>query len=109
VPKVVRQRIERMGGVQSGTSHGADNGACGPCFAKAPFARAIDPIGSPMPETPLHSRRKKLAVEDVMLGENRNNPIFSSKYSGLEKESEPAKKENGGVAQVNEGKVSIFA
>ena len=96
-----------MGGAQSSTGHGAEDSVCGPCFAKAPFARSIDPIGSPMPETPLHSRRKKFAVEDAMLGENRNNPIFSSKYSGLEKESEPVKKENGNVAQVNEGKVRI--
>lgn len=95
-----------MGGAQSSVGNGAEHGVCGPCFAKAPFARSADPIGSPMPETPVHARRKKFAVEDAMRGQDRNNPVYSSKYSGLEKEVEPKKKESGNLAQIHEGKVS---
>lgn len=95
-----------MGGAQSSLGNGAEHGVCGPCFAKAPFARSADPIGSPMPETPVHARRKKFAVEDAMRGQDRNNPVYSSKYSGLEKEVEPKKKESGNLAQIHEGKVS---
>jgi hypothetical protein len=61
-----------------------------------------------MPETPLHSRRKKFAVEDAMLAQNRNNPAFSSKYAGLEKEVEPTNKENGNLAEIHEGKVRNY-
>lgn len=100
----------RMGGTQSSSRHDAEDEPCGPCFTKAPFARpttrSIDTIGSPMPSTPIDARRKKFAVEDAMLGQTVNNPIFSSRYGGLEKEVEPTKKENGNGAQIYQGKVS---
>lgn len=101
-----------MGGTQSSSGHDIDDEQCTPCFTKAPFARSarsVDPMGSPMPSTPIDARRKKFAVEDAMLGQNVNHPVFSSRYSGLEKEVEPTKKENGCGAQIYEGKVSHYS
>ena len=79
---------------------------CNPCFFFKSPLRSKDPIGSPMPDTPLHHRRKR---NEYLLEERRNNPIFSSKYLGLEKEVEPPvelSKENEYMADVYEGKVS---
>jgi len=58
-----------MGAQQS--SGGSDG--CHPCFAfRAPFKRYLnDPLGSPLPDTPISKRKKR---------------DFSSRYSGLEKE-----------------------
>ena len=101
-----------MGGEQSSLirseSDASEDGACQPCFLfKAPFSRSNDAIGSPMPETPLDQRRQQKAVKNALRKANRNNPVFSSKYLGLEKEvvaqSEGAKR----VAEIHEGKVCI--
>jgi hypothetical protein len=102
-----------MGGGQSTKireeSEASDKGACLPCLPfQAPFARSSDPIGSPMPETPLHTRRKQHLVEDAILEKNRHNQVFSSKYGGLEKEVEENGNGNGNMAQIHEGKVRNF-
>ena len=62
-----------MGAQQS--SGGNDD--CQPCLGVgAPFRRkANDPLGSPMPDTPVSSRRKRREL---------------SRYGGLEKEVSPA-------------------
>ncbi len=100
-----------MGGRQSTLireeSGASQNENCQPCFPfQAPFAKANhDPIGSPMPETPLHARRKQQAIEGAILEETRGQTVFSSKYSGLEKEVEASEHQNGNLAQIHEGKV----
>ena len=62
-----------------------------------------------MPETPIHARRKQHAIEGAILeetaGSSRGKPVFSSKYSGLEKEVEPSEHSNPNMAQIHEGKV----
>ena len=55
----------------------SNNNNCHPCFLiKAPFGNrnknSNDPLGSPLPDTPLSSRKKQRE--------------FSSQYGGLEKE-----------------------
>ena len=71
-----------MGAQQSS----AENGDCHPCFAfNAPFKRNVnsnDPLGSPLPDTPMSQRKKR---------------EFSSRYGGLEKE----------VSSVSAGKSSL--
>ena len=88
-----------MGAQQS--SGGNDD--CQPCLGiGAPFRRkSSDPLGSPMPDTPISSRRKRRE--------------FSSRYGGLEKEVSTATQSsfysssNGGnnsqAANVHEGSV----
>ena len=64
-----------MGAQQS--SVGKDD--CHPCFGlQAPFKRKVssnDPLGSPLPDTPMSLRKKR---------------EFSSRYGGLEKEASSA-------------------
>jgi tRNA A-37 threonylcarbamoyl transferase component Bud32 len=91
-----------MGGQQSrqtncngnGTQNGArkdENADCVPCFFLGYFSkhlpgRASDPIGTPLPETPLFQRkRRQQAVKAAM--QKDDDPVFSSKYCGLEKET----------------------
>ena len=68
------------------TSQKSDN-FCKPCFflvngfntniRKLPFARKnSDAMGSPIPDTPLHLRRRRM----------NDDPVYSSTYLGLEKE-----------------------
>jgi tRNA A-37 threonylcarbamoyl transferase component Bud32 len=89
-----------MGGQQSRQTNGngAQNGGrkeeqadCVPCFflgyfsKHLPGSRASDPIGTPLPETPLFQRkRRQQAVKAAM--QKDEDPVFSSKYCGLEKE-----------------------
>jgi hypothetical protein len=106
-----------MGGKQSNLNRSgsdASEGDCQPCFFfRAPF-RSEDPIGSPMPETPVQHRSKRIeAVKNALRGEKRDNPVFSSKYLGLEKEVDYRSKssldgssESECQAEVHEGKVS---
>jgi hypothetical protein len=47
-------------------------------------SRASDPMGTPLPVTPMHTRRKR----ERILEEARNNPVMMSQYGGLEKETE---------------------
>jgi serine/threonine protein kinase len=91
-----------MGGQQSRQTNGngsSQNGArkdehaeCVPCFflgyfsKHLPGSRASDPIGTPLPETPLFQRkRRQQAVKAAM--QKDEDPVFSSKYCGLEKET----------------------
>ena len=98
-----------MGGNQSSLirqdSDASERDDCLPCFfLKAPFKASDDPIGSPMPDTPLDQRRKKTAVKNALRHEHRNNPIFSSKYNGLEKEV-ISQEEKLNQAEIHEGAV----
>jgi hypothetical protein len=43
-----------------------------------------DPMGTPLPNTPLSQRRKRRLVME----EARRDPVMMSKYGGLEKETE---------------------
>ena len=108
-----------MGGKQSALIHttsdvSGDDNDCNCFFFKLPF-KSNDPIGSPMPETPLHQRAKRSAIKTA-LNKVRESPVFSSKYGGLEKEVDYCSKalssiedqENGHRAEVHEGKVSII-
>jgi ribosomal protein L25 (general stress protein Ctc) len=61
-----------------------------------------------MPATPIHTRRKQHAVEEALRKQNKNNPVFSSKYGGLEKEVEEEDKVKLSQAQIHEGKVRFF-
>jgi hypothetical protein len=107
-----------MGGQQSNLkrsdSDASSTGECEPCFLfRSPF-RSKDPIGSPMPETPVHHRQKRnQAIKNALRGDQKNKPAFSSKYIGLEKEvdskSALEEQENEYRAEVHEGKVSIFS
>ena len=108
-----------MGGKQSNLnrtdSDASSTGECEPCFLfRSPF-RSNDPIGSPMPETPVHHRQKRnQAIKNALRGDQKNSPAFSSKYIGLEKEVDYRSKssledqENECRAEVHEGKVSTF-
>lgn len=44
-----------------------------------------DPIGTPLPETPIYQRKRRQQVHQA-LQEDRGKEIFSSNYAGLEKE-----------------------
>lgn len=100
-----------------GESGKAPDGICHACFPfQAPFAKSSnhnhDPIGSPMPETPIHARRKQHAIEGAILEEttgSKGKPVFSSKYSGLEKEVETSEHGNSNMAQIHEGKVRRYS
>ena len=100
-----------MGVGQSSLNRADDSSeteVCSSCFFLTSPLRSKDPIGSPMPDTPLHLRRKR---NEYLLQDRRDNPIFSSKYLGLEKEVEPIvelSKENEYKADVYEGKVSRY-
>ena len=98
-----------MGGKQSqpvnGNHHPANDGddddKCAfPCFFFSPGAArngiqnlvsgagnlkngsSSDPMGSPLPDTPVFERKRRENVKEAL----REDPIFSSKYGGLEKE-----------------------
>jgi serine/threonine protein kinase len=43
-------------------------------------------LGTPLPDTPVHQRRKREVVQQAMRDEAMSKPLFSSKYFGLEKE-----------------------
>lgn len=103
-----------MGGGQSSLirdgSDASNHGNCLPCLPFKPnFPQANnDPIGSPLPDTPVHAKRKQHAVQDALREENLlKTQVFSSKYGGLEKEVEDLDQENGNVAVIHEGKVRI--
>jgi len=65
---------------------------CRPCFFLDHFSKALrkatsrgaDPMGTPLPDTPLYQRKKREQVQKAM---RNKDPVFSSKYGGLEKES----------------------
>jgi hypothetical protein len=106
-----------MGGKQS-TMNDTDkdgDGDCQRCFLfNAPF-RSSDAIGSPLPETPVMERNmRKQAMQEAANGDRNTDPVFSSKYFGLEKEVfhqsssiKLDKPEEAHRAEVYEGKVSL--
>lgn len=64
---------------------------CQPCFFLDHFGKALrkagnsdDPMGTPLPDTPLFQRKKRAQVQRAM---RNKDPVFSSKYGGLEKET----------------------
>mmetsp|Transcript_26768 Transcript_26768/g.65101 ORF Transcript_26768/g.65101 Transcript_26768/m.65101 type:complete len:441 (-) Transcript_26768:298-1620(-) len=100
-----------MGGGQSNTSHtdGADDdgAVCKPCFLfNSPIGRSSDPMGTPMPETPIVHRRKRDAAIDKLREERKSDPVYSSQYFGIEKEVDPKSSRSNGDkrAKVHEGK-----
>ena len=81
---------------------------------------SLDLIGSPEPETPMHTRRKRAEVAKNLMA-NKNDPfskeVRSSRYGGLEKEVEAfqegaaldvVKEQEDADAIVHEGPVSAF-
>eukprot|EP00529_Nitzschia_sp_RCC80_P022447 CAMPEP_0113485668 /NCGR_PEP_ID=MMETSP0014_2-20120614/24601_1 /TAXON_ID=2857 /ORGANISM="Nitzschia sp." /LENGTH=491 /DNA_ID=CAMNT_0000379319 /DNA_START=273 /DNA_END=1748 /DNA_ORIENTATION=- /assembly_acc=CAM_ASM_000159 len=76
-----------------------DDRPCQPCFFfNSPVARRNrgssgnkkgsnnkDPLGSPLPDTPAAVKKRKQAAANA-ISNQKDNPIFSSKYGGLEKE-----------------------
>jgi hypothetical protein len=80
-------------GSQQSTSGKSE--ACQPCFAfQAPFRQKYgnhnnsDPLGSPVPDTPMAQRKQR--ENGRRNDNNKENPIFSSRYGGLEKEVDAA-------------------
>jgi len=92
-----------MGGKQSqpvdddNDDDGNNNNKCQPCFLFNPSAasggiqnlvtggssnKESDAMGSPLPDTPVFERKRRENVQERL----REDPIFSSKYDGLEKE-----------------------
>eukprot|EP00934_Nitzschia_sp_Nitz4_P004158 Nitzschia sp. Nitz4//scaffold157_size52427//28350//29903//NITZ4_006842-RA/size52427-augustus-gene-0.55-mRNA-1//1//CDS//3329537461//4148//frame0 len=93
---LIRQESERS----------VDDEVCQPCFfmKKAPFSRPTsDPMGTPI-ITPNHSKRKQFPAKESLSQQNRNQPIYSSKYMGLEKEVVSQNSQSGTGAQIHEGK-----
>jgi tRNA A-37 threonylcarbamoyl transferase component Bud32 len=87
----VQQSRQTNGSSQNGGGARKDEHQdCVPCFFLGSFSkhlpgRASDPIGTPLPETPLFQRkRRQQAVKAAM---QKDDPVFSSKYGGLEKET----------------------
>lgn len=97
-----------MGGQQSRTQNGRSN-ECERCFFFLPPPFRIQSsglgvlssngggggtsssnsnplLGTPLPDTPVHQRRKREVVQQAMRDEAMSKPLFSSKYFGLEKE-----------------------
>jgi len=77
-----------------------DDGEDGPCFLcdigglfqktfPQSMRRSSDPIGSPMPETPIPQRKRREQVKQAMMKEKEENSMFSISQSGLEKEGKP--------------------
>jgi serine/threonine protein kinase len=66
-------------------------GPCRPCFFMDRFAknmrkdrvRVLDPMGTPLPETPLFQRKRRQEVHQAL---KKDDPVYSSKYGGLDKE-----------------------
>lgn len=79
---------------------------CKPCFFLPSPLRSRDPMGSPIPDTPLFHRRKRDEyMRNALREERRHNPIFSSKYTGLEKEVEQQESKHNEIrAEVYQGK-----
>ena len=91
-----------MGSQQSrdiGDDDDDDDRQCQPCFFfNSPVARRNgasgkkkgsnnrDPLGSPLPDTPVAVKKRKQAAANAISNNQKDNPIFSSKYGGLEKE-----------------------
>jgi serine/threonine protein kinase len=106
-----------MGLQQSRQTNGKNEKAdCVPCFFLGSLSNGLpgrtkDPMGSPLPDTPLFQRkRRQQAVTEAMRRDE--DPVFSSKYFGLEKETDKmfASNNNGSSfveeevgAQVHEG------
>lgn len=74
-----------------------DNALCQPCFFLGDGLRRVvksgthasDPIGSPVPDTPLHTRQRRQQVQAALRQSEESNKkgfALSSQYSGLEKE-----------------------
>ena len=79
-----------------------DDAACMPCFFMNGVSqqlltrtRSADPIGTPLPETPLFQRKRRQQVQHALRttnnndndkANNNNTAVFSSRYGGLEKE-----------------------
>lgn len=101
-----------MGGGQSNlnqkNSEYDEAGVCKPCFLFDSPLRSKDAIGSPMPETPVVHRRKRDEAISALREERRTDPVYSSKYFGIEKEVVEPKKQIKNVrrAEVHEGEVS---
>jgi len=100
-----------MGSRQSQPVSEEDDGgeACQPCFFFDGFSKGLrqvagksDPIGTPLPDTPVYQRRRREKLQEAL---RKDNPLYSSKYAGLEKE--PSEHLNGIAeeqdAQVHEG------
>jgi serine/threonine protein kinase len=91
----VQQSRQTNGSSQNGGGGGArkdEREDCVPCFFLGTYfskhlpGRSNDPIGTPLPETPLFQRkRRQQAVKAAM--QKDEDPVFSSKYGGLEKET----------------------
>lgn len=103
-----------MGGGQSNQRHyddwdDDDDGVCKPCFLfKPPMSRRSDPMGTPLPETPIQDRRKRDAAMNRWNNEGNTEGVFSSQYFGIEKEVDPmssAPSNGNNQAQVHEGNV----
>lgn len=73
----------------------AQKKACGPCFFLNGLAGTLrskdDPIGSPLPETPLMQRKRRQHIEDTF---QDRHEIYSSNYGELEKTTEQAEEED---------------
>mgnify|MGYP000302159255 CR=1 FL=1 len=101
-----------MGGQQSVPKDG-DNNNCGCGFLGnvvkvTQRKQSMDLIGSPEPETPAFTRRKRAEVAKAA---TMNNEVRSSRYGGLEKETIPEdtnERENNSDAIVHEGPVRII-
>lgn len=82
---------------------------CNCFFLGKPNVRSSssDPMGTPLPGTPMHQRRKR----ELILEEARKNPVMMSTYGGLEKETEafykkdPTSSTNRGNGKSNEPQV----
>lgn len=110
-----------MGGQQSTTGGTKVGDNCHPCFAfHAPFQQSqpSDPLGSPLPDTPV-TKRKQRGIHDLTPpnGQNgRSDPVYSSRYGGLEKEPDSSSNSkrmtsNGDEeyeAKIHEGPVSAM-
>jgi hypothetical protein len=86
---------------------------CSNCFLFSPKVLRVksDPIGTPLPPTPPFVKRKQ---EKQQWKPQRDGPLMSSRYGGLEKESassgrsfgENGSNGRGASAEVHEGPVS---
>jgi serine/threonine protein kinase len=73
-----------MGGKQSQPVNGGSE--CKPCFFFSPVARPpSDLIGSPIPDTPMFERKRRQNIQEAVI-RDCDDPLYSSRYEGLEKE-----------------------
>lgn len=82
----------RMGGKQSQPVNGGSE--CQPCFFFSPGKATSDPIGSPIPDTPVTARKNQRNMKEIVI---RDKPLFSSRYHGLEKEKSSASMNGRGI------------